>query len=87
MNRLLAPSLLIALALLGGCASHPEERGYSASETRELALEQLSRRGLSFDEYQQQRARIEREQPASFGYEGMGEVNADRGVVQHNRQG
>ncbi|MDE1165387.1 MAG: hypothetical protein PW845_08320 [Pseudomonas sp.] len=87
MNRLLASSLLIALAILGGCANHPEERGYSAAETRELALEQLSRRSLSFDDYQQQRARIEREQPASFGYEGMGEVSADRGALQHGRQG
>jgi hypothetical protein len=87
MNRLLAPSLLIVLAVLAGCASHPEERGYTAEERHELALEALSRRGLSYDEYQQQRARIEREQPAGYGYEGMGEVNADRGAMHHDRQG
>lgn len=54
MKRLLAVSLLLAVSVLAGCASHvsPELRPYTAEETKELALETLNRRGLSFDEYQ-----------------------------------
>lgn len=63
MNKAIALALLIATATLAGCAtSHPEDRPYSAEEQHELALEALSRRGLSFDEYQREHARIERAQ-------------------------
>ena len=60
MNRFLAVSLLIVSAVLAGCATHPspEMRPYTAEETKQLALEALSRRGLSFDEYQHQRAAL-----------------------------
>lgn len=52
MNRTFAVLLLLTATLLGGCASSsPELRPYTADETRELALEALNRRGLSFDEY------------------------------------
>lgn len=49
-----------AIALLAGCASHPELRPYSAEETRQLQLEALQRRGLSLDDYEQQRRVIQR---------------------------
>lgn len=63
MKTALAFSLVILTAALAGCAdNHPETRGYSVEEQHELALETLSRRGLSYDEYQRERARIERAQ-------------------------
>lgn len=63
MKSALALSLVILTAALAGCAAnHPEDRPYTAEEQHELALEALSRRGLSFDEYQRERARIERAQ-------------------------
>jgi len=63
MKTALAFSLAVLTAALAGCAdNHPETRGYSVEEQHELALENLSRRGLSFDEYQRERARIERSQ-------------------------
>lgn len=53
MKHLLATFLLLAASVLTGCASHvsPELRPYTAEESKELALEALNRRGLSFDEY------------------------------------
>lgn len=63
MKSVLALSVVMLTAALAGCAAnHPEDRGYSAEEQHELALENLSRRGLSFDEYQREHARIERAQ-------------------------
>ncbi len=63
MKNAIALSIVILTATLAGCAAnHPEERPYSAEEQHELALEALSRRGLSFDEYQRERSRIERSQ-------------------------
>ncbi|MGY4495737.1 hypothetical protein [Pseudomonas sp. TE3610] len=63
MKSAIAMSIVILAATLAGCAAnHPEERPYSAEEQHELALEALSRRGLSFDEYQRERTRIERSQ-------------------------
>lgn len=60
MNKVIALTLVIFTAALAGCAAnHPEDRPYTAAEQHELALEALSRRGLSFDQYQQERARIE----------------------------
>ena len=50
-----ALALALAAALLSGCASHPELRPYTAEETRQLQLEALQRRGLSLDNYEQQR--------------------------------
>ncbi|EIK94649.1 lipoprotein [Pseudomonas sp. M47T1] len=61
MKSAIALSIVLLTATLAGCAAnHPENRPYSAEEQHELALEALSRRGLSFDEYQRERARIER---------------------------
>lgn len=86
MNRFLAVSLLLVTSVLAGCASHPapELRPYTAEETRQLALEALSRRGLSFDEYQQQRATL-LGQPQKPFFDRQGEMNAERSVVLHGR--
>ena len=60
MKPLLATFLLLAVSVLAGCASHvsPELRPYTAEESRELALEALNRRGLSFDEYHAKKAEL-----------------------------
>ncbi len=60
MNRLLAFALLVSVTVVSGCAAgnHPELRAYTAEETRQLALEDLNRRGLSYDEYQARKARL-----------------------------
>ena len=83
MNHFLAVSLIVVSAFLAGCATHPspESRPYTAEETRQLALEALSRRGLSFDEYQQQRAALTGQPQKPFGFDHQGEMNAERSVV------
>lgn len=87
MNRFLAVSLLLVASVLGGCASHPspELRPYTAEETKQLALETLSRRGLSFDEYQRQRATLMGQPQQPFGFDRQGEMNAERSVTLHGR--
>ncbi|MEN5037190.1 hypothetical protein [Pseudomonas sp. TWI929] len=61
LTRLLSATLaVLAVAIVSGCASHPELRPYSADETRQLQLEALQRRGLSLDDYEQQRRVIQR---------------------------
>ncbi|WP_447740750.1 hypothetical protein [Pseudomonas laurentiana] len=61
LARLLSATLaVLAIAIVSGCASHPELRPYSADETRQLQLEALQRRGLSLDDYEQQRRVIQR---------------------------
>ncbi|WP_144173628.1 hypothetical protein [Pseudomonas sp. Kh13] len=61
LARLLSATLaVVAIAITGGCASHPELRPYTAEETRQLQLEALQRRGLSLDDYEQQRRVIQR---------------------------
>ncbi|WEL81847.1 hypothetical protein P0D95_29055 [Pseudomonas sp. CBSPCAW29] len=86
MNRFLAISVLLVTSVLAGCATHssPELRAYSAEESKELALEALSRRGLSFDEYQQKKAELTG-QPQKFGFDRQGEMNAERGMTLHGR--
>ena len=86
MNRFLAVSLLLVTSVLAGCATQPspEMRPYTAEETKQLALEALGRRGLSFDDYQRQRAAL-RGQPKPFGFDHQGEMNAERSVVLHGR--
>ncbi|MFL6876997.1 hypothetical protein ACJ6YJ_19340 [Pseudomonas marginalis] len=87
MNRFLAVCLVIVSAVLAGCASHPspELRPYTAEESKQLALEALSRRGLSFDEYQQQRAALTGQPQKPFGFDRQGEMNAERNVVLNGR--
>lgn len=56
-----APRLLLAafaVAVLGGCANHPELRPFSAEETRQLQLEALQRQGLSQENYERRRLAV-----------------------------
>lgn len=87
MNRLLTLSVLLVAAVLAGCATHPspELRPYTAQETRQLALEALSRRGLSFDEYQQQRAALTGQPQKAFGFDQQAEMNAQRAAQRGGR--
>ncbi|KRP60673.1 hypothetical protein [Pseudomonas orientalis] len=87
MNRSLAVSLLLAISVLAGCATHPspELRPYTAQETRQLALEALSRRGLSFDDYQRQRAALTDQPQKAFSFDHQGEMNAERSVALKDR--
>ncbi|WP_191486667.1 hypothetical protein [Pseudomonas sp. FEN] len=80
--------LLFGLSLLAGCATHPspELRPYSAEESRELALEALNRRGLSFDEYQQKKAQLLGQPQKVHGFDEQGEISADRGSHGHSPQ-
>ncbi|MEG8236178.1 hypothetical protein [Pseudomonas orientalis] len=87
MNRSLAVSLLLAISVLAGCATHPspELRPYTAQETQQLALEALSRRGLSFDDYQRQRAALTGQPQKAFGFDHQGEMNAERSIALKDR--
>ncbi|MET1067934.1 MAG: hypothetical protein ABWY28_08000 [Pseudomonas prosekii] len=87
MNRLLTASLLLAISVLAGCASHvsPELRPYTAEETRELAMEALNRRGLSFDEYHAKKAELLGQPQKTFGFDSQGEMSAERAVHLHGR--
>lgn len=88
MNRLLTLALLLTAAVLSGCASHsPELRPYTAEETRELALEDLNRRGLSFDEYQTKKAQLIHSPQIVHEFDNRGEMNAAQGVARPDRQG
>ncbi|EIK62610.1 hypothetical protein NM213_00035 [Pseudomonas lactis] len=87
MNRFLAVSFLLVTSVLAGCATQPspELRPYTAEETKQLALEALGRRGLSFDDYQRQRAALLGQPQKPFGFDRQGEMNAERSVVLHGR--
>ncbi|MNF57487.1 hypothetical protein D3C85_1482880 [compost metagenome] len=87
MKPLIATILLFALCVLAGCASHvsPELRPYTAEESKELALEALNRRGLSFDEYHAKKAELLGEPQKSFRFDSQGEMNAERSVQLHGR--
>ena len=85
MNHLLVTSMLLVASVLAGCATHPapESRPYTAEQSKELALEALSRRGLSFDEYQAKKAELLGQPQKTFGFDPQGEMNAERGVRVH----
>ncbi|CAI8916771.1 Lipoprotein [Pseudomonas sp. IT-P253] len=85
MKPLLATFLLLTVSVLAGCASHvsPELRPFTAEETRELALENLNRRGLSFDEYEAKKAELLGQPQKSFSFDNHGEMNAERAVQRH----
>ncbi|SDT37951.1 hypothetical protein NLK61_03795 [Pseudomonas fuscovaginae UPB0736] len=89
MKHAPAVLLLLLLSVLAGCASHPapELRPYTAEETRELALEALNRRGLSFDEYQRKKAELMGQPQPGYGFDEQGEVSADRGGSRRSNQG
>ncbi|CAI8972869.1 hypothetical protein D3C81_1743950 [compost metagenome] len=87
MNHLPSATLLLIVSLLAGCATHPapELRPYSAEESRELALEALSRRGLSFDEYQAKKAQLLPQPSKAGGFDPQAEMNAERSPQLHGR--
>ena len=87
MKPPIAAFLLLVVSVLTGCASHvsPELRPYTAEETRELALEALNRRGLSFDEYHAKKAELLGQPQKSFGFDNQGEMNVGRSVQLHGR--
>ncbi|MFJ2447610.1 hypothetical protein [Pseudomonas sp. NPDC087626] len=87
MNHLPSATLLLIVSLLAGCATHPapELRPYSAEESRELALEALSRRGLSFDEYQAKKAQLLPQPSKAGGFDPQAEMNAERSPQMHGR--
>ncbi|MBC3363669.1 hypothetical protein [Pseudomonas sp. SWRI154] len=81
MNRILAVLLLLTVTVLSGCASSsPELRPYTAEESRELALEALNRRGLSFDEYHAKKAELLGPSQKNVGFDERGEMNAEQTV-------
>jgi hypothetical protein len=88
MNRFLTVSLLLAISVLSGCATHPSPdlRPYTAEETKQLALEALGRRGLSFDDYQRQRAELTGQPRKVFGFDQQAEMNAQRAAQRSGRQ-
>lgn len=83
MNHLLTISLLLAVSVLTGCASHvtPEQRPYTAEESRELAMEALNRSGLSFDEYHAKKARL----LGQSQFDKKAEMSAVRAIQLHGR--
>lgn len=87
MKPLIATLLLLAASVLAGCAGHvsPELRPYTAEESKELALEDLNRRGLSFDEYHAKKAQLLGQPQKSFNFDKRGEMNAERAVQLHGR--
>lgn len=87
MTHLPSATLLLIASLLAGCATHPppELRPYSAEESRELALEALSRRGLSFDEYQAKKAQLLPQPSRAGGFDPQAEMNAERSPQLHGR--
>lgn len=91
MNRLIALAMLLSVAVVSGCASdnHPELRPYTAEETHQLALEDLNRRGLSYEEYQTRKAQL-MEQPQiqrAHEFDNRGEFNAAVSPQSTARQG
>jgi hypothetical protein len=91
MNRLLALAMLLTVAVLSGCATdnHPELRPYTAEETHQLALEDLNRRGLSYDEYQARKNQLmaQPQMQQAHAFDNRGEVNAQVSTPSKARQG
>ncbi|WP_297840963.1 hypothetical protein [Pseudomonas sp.] len=88
MKRLTFLALLITTAVLSGCAGHsPELRPYTAEETHELALEDLNRRGLSFDEYQIKKAQLIKTPLVAHEFDNRGDMSVSRQVVRADGQG
>ncbi len=86
-----AIALALMVAVVSGCSTHHpvETRPYSAEETRQLALEDLNRRGLSFDEYQRAKAQMQAEpqMQAVRAFDSNGEASAEVAPMARNRQG
>lgn len=91
MNRLLALALLLSVAVVSGCAAgnHPELRPYTAEETHQLALEDLNRRGLSYEAYQARKVQLmaQPQMQQARGFDTRGEVNVEVSTPSKARQG
>ncbi|MBP1084959.1 MULTISPECIES: hypothetical protein [Pseudomonas] len=93
MNRMLALALVLTftVALVSGCSTHHavEQRAFSAEESHQLALEDLNRRGLSFDEYQARKAQLmaDPQIQQARDFDETGETSVDRGVAGQQPQG
>jgi hypothetical protein len=91
MNRILAVALLLCVAVVSGCSTHHavELRPYTAEETHQLALEDLNRRGLSFDEYQARKAQLMAKPTlqATREFDDRGEFSVERAETHRDRQG
>ncbi|MFK7702468.1 hypothetical protein [Pseudomonas caspiana] len=91
MNRIYAFALLLTVAVVSGCSTHHavELRPYTAQETHQLAMEDLNRRGLSFDEYQIAKAKLlaEPQMQAVREFDSRGEISADNAEVGQDLQG
>ena len=87
MKSPIAVLLLLAVSVLAGCAGHvsPELRPYTPQESRQLALEDLNRRSLSFDEYHAKKAALLGQPQKAFSFDKQGEMNAERAVQLHGR--
>ncbi|MDB6050291.1 MAG: hypothetical protein JWR17_3037 [Pseudomonas sp.] len=88
MKHLTILALLLTAAVLSGCADRtPELRPYTAEESHELAMEDLNRRGLSFDEYQIKKAQLIKSPQVAHEFDNRGDMNVERQVVRMDRQG
>ncbi|PBP63437.1 hypothetical protein PSYCIT7_015690 [Pseudomonas syringae Cit 7] len=93
MNRMLALALVLTftVALVSGCSTHHavEQRAFSAEESHQLALEDLNRRGLSFDDYQARKAQLmaDPQLQQARDFDEKGETSVDLGVMGQQPQG
>jgi hypothetical protein len=91
MNPFNVIALSFLVAVVSGCSTHNpvELRPYTAEESHQLALEDLNRRGLSFDDYQTAKARLKAEpqMQAVRAFDNRGETSADAGAPGRDRQG
>lgn len=89
-NRLAALSLLLSVAVMSGCSTHHavELRPYTAEETHQLALEDLNRRGLSYDEYQARKAQLMADPQLQHAreFDNQGEISVDTSALVQSPQ-
>lgn len=90
MNRIFALAVLMTVAVVSGCSTHNavELRPYTAEETQQLALEDLNRRGLSFEEYHARKAQLlaEPRLQQARQFDRNAEISVDRGPISRDRQ-
>lgn len=89
-NRLATLALLLSVAVVSGCSTHHavELRPYTAEETYQLALEDLNRRGLSFDEYHARKAQLmaDPQLQQAREFDKQGEISVDNGALLQSPQ-
>ncbi|MCF5715049.1 hypothetical protein NLO72_07490 [Pseudomonas tremae] len=87
----LALALTFTVALVSGCSTHhaTEQRLFSTEESHQLALEDLNRRGLSFDEYQARKAQLlaDPQIQQAREFDDDGETSVDLGAITQPPQG